>query len=198
MLKLLFVCLVSLLPSVRAVFSPDTKRQLVEALQECIGACTANQFSKLGSTDFDFHYCHQDPVGQPWSTGSGVCPIFSASPDGKGGTNGAIGEWDVSKITNMYSLLYGAFKFNQDISNWNVRFFFLYVYSFCLSFNMFFCCCSSYLFYRYKMSYRFVRCLDLPRNLIRISKTGLQDLPRTWQKCLLALKNSTVISVVGM
>ena len=162
MLKLLFICLVSLLPSVRAVFSPDTKRQLVEALQACIGQCKYNRFSLVGSNNFDFHFCNADIAGDDWSKGNGLCPAFSALPDGKGGTNGAIGEWDVSKITNMYSLLYGAFKFNQDISNWNVRFFFLYVYSFCLSFNMFFCCCSSYLFYRYKMSYRFVRCLEMP------------------------------------
>ena len=124
MLKLLFVCLVSLLPSVRAVFSPDTKRQLVEALQACIGKCTKKTFTILGSSNFDFFYCFDDRETTPWSTGSGLCPVFSALPDGKGGTNGAIGEWDVSKITNMYSLLYGAFKFNQDISNWNVRFFF--------------------------------------------------------------------------
>ena len=52
-LKLLFICLVSLLPSVRAVFSPDTKRELVEALEACIGTCTAKKFAKLGSSNFD-------------------------------------------------------------------------------------------------------------------------------------------------
>ena len=131
MLKLLFICLVSLLPSVRAVFSPDTKRELVEALEACIGTCTAKKFAKLGSSNFDFHYCNDDEEGDgssPWSTGSGLCPAFSALSDGKGGTNGAIGEWDVSKITNMYALFRSAFKFNQDISNWNVRFLFSFFF----------------------------------------------------------------------
>jgi len=126
MLKLLFICLVSLLPSVRAVFSPDTKKQLVEALEVCIGACTAKKFTILGSSNFDFHFCDDGRETTPWSKGTGLCPAFSALSDGKGGTNGAIGEWDVSKITNMYSLFYSAFKFNQDIGNWNVRFFFFF------------------------------------------------------------------------
>ena len=34
--------------------------------------------------------------------------------------NEPIGNWDVSNVTNMYSMFNGASKFNQDISRWNV------------------------------------------------------------------------------
>ena len=34
--------------------------------------------------------------------------------------NGDISEWDVSNVTNMKCMFYGANKFNQDISNWDV------------------------------------------------------------------------------
>ena len=33
---------------------------------------------------------------------------------------GNIGNWDVSKVTNMYEMFFGATNFNQDLSNWNV------------------------------------------------------------------------------
>ena len=34
--------------------------------------------------------------------------------------NGDISGWDVSNVTNMREMFYGANKFNQDISNWDV------------------------------------------------------------------------------
>jgi len=34
--------------------------------------------------------------------------------------NGAIGNWDVSRVKNMYSMFAFAFEFNQDLSNWRV------------------------------------------------------------------------------
>ena len=34
--------------------------------------------------------------------------------------NGNISKWDVSKVTNMYSMFNGATSFNQDISEWKV------------------------------------------------------------------------------
>jgi surface protein len=32
-----------------------------------------------------------------------------------------IGTWDVSRVTNMYELFKGCFKFNENINNWDVR-----------------------------------------------------------------------------
>jgi len=32
---------------------------------------------------------------------------------------GPIGNWDTSKVTDMYNLFYFAENFNQDISNWD-------------------------------------------------------------------------------
>nr|WP_307919084.1 BspA family leucine-rich repeat surface protein [Mycoplasmopsis bovis] len=29
-------------------------------------------------------------------------------------------QWNVSKVTNMYEMLFGANKFNQDLNEWNV------------------------------------------------------------------------------
>ena len=34
--------------------------------------------------------------------------------------NGDISKWDVSNVTNMYSMFYGCKTFNKDISNWDV------------------------------------------------------------------------------
>ena len=34
--------------------------------------------------------------------------------------NGDISKWDVSNVTNMYSMFYGCESFNQDISDWDV------------------------------------------------------------------------------
>jgi surface protein len=34
--------------------------------------------------------------------------------------NQDIGNWDVSKVEDMYRMFYSAKKFNQDIGNWNV------------------------------------------------------------------------------
>ena len=34
--------------------------------------------------------------------------------------NQSIGQWDVSKVTNMEAMFLGATDFNQDISEWDV------------------------------------------------------------------------------
>ena len=34
--------------------------------------------------------------------------------------NQDIGSWDVSNVTDMYSMFFNCYEFNQDISNWNV------------------------------------------------------------------------------
>jgi surface protein len=33
--------------------------------------------------------------------------------------NQNIGNWDTSKVTNMYAMFWGSTSFNQDIGNWN-------------------------------------------------------------------------------
>ena len=44
----------------------------------------------------------------------------SARGDGYGGLNGSIGEWNVSRITDMSRMFAGAESFNDDILKWNV------------------------------------------------------------------------------
>jgi surface protein len=34
--------------------------------------------------------------------------------------NGDISKWDVSRVTNMHCMFYGATSFNQDLSSWDV------------------------------------------------------------------------------
>ena len=49
--------------------------------------------------------------------------LFSSSTAhgyGRQAFNGDISEWDVSKVTNMFSMFQGATTFDQDISDWNV------------------------------------------------------------------------------
>ena len=36
------------------------------------------------------------------------------------GTHGPIGEWDVSRVTDMESMFSGASSFNSDVSKWDV------------------------------------------------------------------------------
>ena len=36
------------------------------------------------------------------------------------GPHGSIGDWDVSAVTDMKDLFYGASAFNQDLSRWDV------------------------------------------------------------------------------
>ena len=36
--------------------------------------------------------------------------------------NQPIGNWDVSKVTNMFSMFFGATGFNQDLSSWAAKF----------------------------------------------------------------------------
>merc|ERR1712100_522199 len=36
------------------------------------------------------------------------------------GPHGPIGDWDVSRVTDMRNMFYGASKFNQNLSKWDV------------------------------------------------------------------------------
>ena len=53
---------------------------------------------------------------------SAVDEYVKASPRGKpyNGTNGPIGDWDVSRVTDMYLLFMNAKRFEGDISKWDV------------------------------------------------------------------------------
>ena len=53
-------------------------------------------FTPADKQDFNLHYleCLAE-------SSSGVCPMKSATTDGNGGTKGAIGDWDVTKLTDM-------------------------------------------------------------------------------------------------
>ncbi len=50
---------------------------------------------------------------------SGNCALQnSISPSG--GVYGFIGDWDVSSVTNMSGIFYGASSFNQSLNNWDI------------------------------------------------------------------------------
>ena len=51
-------------------------------------------------------------------SGDGLCPILANTTIGTG-TYGAIGSWDVSKVTSFAELLYFKSYFNQPIGDWN-------------------------------------------------------------------------------
>ena len=131
---------------VHAIFSPNTKKELVIAIQVCMNldygispllanqtlACKAPTFYAEGSGNFNFISCddRSDSTIGPtaWTTGTGACPQIAIFPDGHGGTMGAMGQWDVSKIENMYGLFKNAESFNADISEWQVRNYFLFFF----------------------------------------------------------------------
>ena len=48
------------------------------------------------------------------------CLQVSSVGDCSGGQNGPIGEWDVSRVTDMKTMFSDAKGFNHDISNWDV------------------------------------------------------------------------------
>ena len=48
------------------------------------------------------------------------CLQLSSVGDCSAGKYGPIGEWDVSRVTDMTKMFYQARSFNMDISNWNV------------------------------------------------------------------------------
>ena len=87
-------------------------------------ACKAPSFYVGGSGNFNFISCKDKHSTGPtaWTTSTGACPQIEFLPDGHGGTMGAMGQWDVSKIENMYGLFKNAESFNADISEWQVSF----------------------------------------------------------------------------
>ena len=129
---------------VHAIFSPNTKKELVLQIQLCMNlesgipahlalqtlACETPTFYAEGSGNFNFISCKDKHSTGPtaWTTSTGACPQIEFLPDGHGGTMGAMGQWDVSKIENMYGLFKNAESFNADISEWQVRNYFLFIF----------------------------------------------------------------------
>ena len=48
------------------------------------------------------------------------CIKMSPIGDCSKGPHGPIGDWDVSSVTDMRNIFYGASAFNQDLSKWDV------------------------------------------------------------------------------
>jgi len=137
LLLFLLCCLVF----VHAIFSPNNKEELVMQINLCMisesgisanMACETPTFYVEGSVNFNFISCddRSDSTIGPtaWTNGTGVCPQIEMFPDGHGGTMGAMGQWDVSKIENMYGLFKNAESFNANISEWQVRNYFLFFF----------------------------------------------------------------------
>ena len=133
----LLLFLLCCLDFVHAIFSPNTKKELVLQIQLCMNlesgipahlalqtlACETPTFYAEGSGNFNFISCddRSDSTIGPtaWTNGTGACP---------GSPMGAMSQWDVSKIENMYGLFKNAESFNADISEWQVRNCFLFLF----------------------------------------------------------------------
>ena len=56
-------------------------------------------------------------------TGDGSCPKFAARSNSNGcgadsGVNGVIGNWDISRVTDLSSMFSGKSEFNANLTNW--------------------------------------------------------------------------------
>ena len=80
----------TMLIGTQAVFAPLTRHALRTAASAC---------------------CSETPDGS--------CPNFAISNDATGNPYGAIGDWDVSAVTEMFSVFSSKSDFNQDLSKWN-------------------------------------------------------------------------------
>ena len=84
----------SLAAPAAAVFTPTDRKELKDAVDKCL-----------------------------LEKSSGDCPMLANTnvPSRQGyATYGAIGEWDVSQVTNMWGIFKDKTDFNQDISSWDV------------------------------------------------------------------------------
>ena len=75
---------------VQAVFTPDGKAALKAAL---LATCTYS-----GPPYYQLTGCTGGCLGE---NSTGYCPEFAASDDATGNPNGVMGDWDVSKVTDM-------------------------------------------------------------------------------------------------
>jgi len=88
--------------------------------------------SALANTEFQVRFTYDDAGSWGWNAGVDNFQIdFDVTPPnadlvtitlGEDSTvfNQAISSWDVSNVTDMNGMFYGASSFNQDISSWNV------------------------------------------------------------------------------
>jgi hypothetical protein len=86
---------------------PETKEELIKMIDAEISKngneCNLNHIDVSKITDM-----------------SHLFSSHSMSGCGLGDFNGDISEWNVSKVTNMRGMFYGAYLFNQSIENWDV------------------------------------------------------------------------------
>jgi len=99
---MIYLLLLIGLTETQAVFAPENS----QALKDAVGSCTPDP----GGT-----FCTGGCLGE---TPDGSCPTFAASNDATGNPYGVIGEWDVSRVTDMITLFRDS-PFNADLSKWN-------------------------------------------------------------------------------
>ncbi len=98
------------LTGTQAAFAPaDTA-----ALKAAVGTCSDGYDFNSATGRFNI-ICTGGCLGE---TPDGSCPLFAASNDATGNPHGVIGEWDVSRVTDM-SNMFASSAFNGDISEWN-------------------------------------------------------------------------------
>ena len=90
----LIIFFVTCFRHVIAVCTPQNKADLILARDGCLG-----------------------------ETADGSCPKFAARSNSNGcgadsGVNGVIGNWDISRVTDLSSMFSGKSEFNANLTNW--------------------------------------------------------------------------------
>ena len=94
----------------QAVFKPNNKDEFIAAL-----GWISNGYTGIHPKAFWI-----PDGGCLGENATGYCPIFAASNDVTGNPYGLIGDWDMSKVTNLVQTFFGQSEFDTDISKWDV------------------------------------------------------------------------------
>ena len=98
------------LTGTQAAFAPaDTA-----ALKAAVGTCSDGYDFNSATGRFNI-ICTGGCLGE---TPDGSCPLFAASNDATSNPYSVIGDWDVSRVTDM-SFMFEISAFNSDLSKWN-------------------------------------------------------------------------------